>query len=102
MQAYIGLFDSLDGKDEESSSEDVNFAYAMKLWGNLVGDTAMEARGNLMLAVLKRSLNEYFLLSPGNVNHPANFVPNMVSGILFENKVHHTTYFGTLNQYIQG
>lgn len=32
---------------------------------------------------------------------PPSFVPNKVSGILFENKVDHTTYFGNELQYIQ-
>ncbi|KAI5806965.1 glycosyl hydrolase family 81-domain-containing protein [Geopyxis carbonaria] len=97
-----GLFPSLDGKDEESSSEDANFAYAMKMWGRVSGDTAMEGRANLLLAVLRRSIGEYMLLSNGNSNHPAAFAPNRLSGILFENKVHHTTYFGTNTEYIHG
>lgn len=33
---------------------------------------------------------------------PANFIPNKVAGILFENKIDHTTYFGTNLEYIQG
>jgi endo-1,3(4)-beta-glucanase len=49
-----GIFASADGKDEESGSEDYNFAYAMKLWGIVTKNTAMHARGNIMLAVLKR------------------------------------------------
>ncbi|KAG5299884.1 endo-1,3-beta-glucanase Engl1 [Histoplasma capsulatum G186AR] len=97
-----GLFESYDGKDEESSSEDALFAYALKLWGKAIGDASMEARGNLMLAVLARSLHAYFLLRSDNVNHPANFIANKVTGILFENKVDHTTYFGTNLEYIQG
>ncbi|KAI5816307.1 endo-1,3(4)-beta-glucanase [Pyronema omphalodes] len=97
-----GLFESFDGKDEESSSEDYNFAYAMKLWGNVIGDAAMEARGNLMLGIMKRSMNSYMLLSPGNRNHPEGFVPGMITGILFENKVDRTTYFGNVVQYIHG
>lgn len=97
-----GLFESADGKDEESSSEDVHFAYAMKLWGRVIGDSAMEARGNLMLAVLKRSLNSYFLYLSSNTIMPAKLLGNKVSGILFENKVDHTTYFGTDVQYTQG
>lgn len=51
-----GLFASADGKDEESGSEDYNFAYATKLWGIVTKNTAMHARGNIMLAVLKRYL----------------------------------------------
>lgn len=97
-----GLFDSADGKDEESSSEDANLAYAVKMWGHVINDKAMEARGNVMLAVLKRSLRNYFLLESNNVNQPANFIGNKVTGILFENKVDHVTYFGPNIEYVQG
>lgn len=97
-----GLFESADGKDEESSSEDAFFAYAMKMWGHVIGDTSMEARGNLMLSILARTLNSYFLLSSDNKNQPANFIGNKVTGILFENKIDHTTYFGANPEYIQG
>jgi endo-1,3(4)-beta-glucanase len=62
----------------------------------------MEARGNLMLAVLARSLRNYFLLESSNRNHPSNFIANKVTGILFENKVDHVTYFGTNIEFIQG
>ncbi|KAL8830759.1 MAG: hypothetical protein Q9191_001259, partial [Dirinaria sp. TL-2023a] len=41
-----GLFESADSKDEESSSEDTLFAYALKMWGRVTGDASMEARGN--------------------------------------------------------
>ena len=49
-----GLFASGDGKDEESSSEDYNFSYGMKLWGFVTKNPAMQACGDLMLAVQKR------------------------------------------------
>lgn len=97
-----GLYESGDGKDEESSSEDSMFAYALKMWGKTIGDPSMEARGNLMLAVQSRSLQNYFLLQSDNVNQPAEFIGNKVTGIIFENKVDHTTYFGTNFEYIQG
>ncbi|KAL8766185.1 MAG: hypothetical protein Q9209_006950 [Squamulea sp. 1 TL-2023] len=97
-----GLFESADAKDEESSSEDAFFAYAIKMWGKVTGDRSMEARGNLMLSVLARTLRNYFLMQEGNMNHPAEFVGNMVSGVLFENKVDATTYFGTNLEYIHG
>lgn len=97
-----GLFDSADGKDEESSSEDALLAYALKMWGKITKDHAMEARGNLMLAVLKRSLRNYFLLEKSNQNQPVQFRENKVTGILFENKVDHTTYFGRNIEFIQG
>lgn len=97
-----GLFESADGKDEESSSEDTMFAYALKMWGKTIGDASMEARGNLMLSVLTRSLRDYFLLKENNVNQDSSFIGNKVTGIMFENKVDHTTYFGANWEYIQG
>ncbi|KAF4768351.1 hypothetical protein HAV15_002079 [Penicillium sp. str.  len=97
-----GLFESYDGKDQESTSEDTMFAYAIKMWGQTTGDASMEARGNVMLGILGRSLNNYFLMEDDNVNQPANFTGNKVTGILFENKVDHTTYFGANLEYIQG
>ncbi|KAI9678861.1 MAG: hypothetical protein M1817_005921 [Caeruleum heppii] len=97
-----GLFESGDGKDEESSSEDAFFAYALKMWGKVVGDSNMEARGNLMLAILTRTLQNYFLMEDSNRNQPPAFVPNKVTGILFENKADHATYFGLNTEYIQG
>ena len=119
-----GLFESADSKDEESSSEDTFFSYASKMWGQVIGDDAMEARGNLMLAIQARTLINYFLLQSDNVNQPTNFIGNKVTGIvcpptktfsfsvysnsadriiqLFENKIDHTTYFGANPEYIQG
>ncbi|KAL8711372.1 MAG: hypothetical protein Q9220_004269 [cf. Caloplaca sp. 1 TL-2023] len=97
-----GLFDSGDGKDQESTSEDALFSYAMKMWGRTSGDAAMEARGNLMLAVQKRAFQNYFLMEADNINQPANFIGNKVTGILFENKCDHVTYFGARPEYIQG
>jgi endo-1,3(4)-beta-glucanase len=97
-----GLFESADGKDQESSSEDTMFAYALKMWGKTIGDSSMEARGNLMLSVLTRTLRDYFLLEKSNGNQPSDFIGNKVTGILFENKIDHTTYFGANLEYIQG
>ncbi|KAL2136084.1 hypothetical protein VTI74DRAFT_5490 [Chaetomium olivicolor] len=97
-----GLFDTLDGKDQESSSEDTMHAYAIKMWGAVSEDRNMEARGNLMLALQARSLQSYYLYLSYNTIQPPNFTPNKVAGILFENKIDHTTYFGTNIEYIQG
>lgn len=96
-----GLFSSGDGKDEESSSEDYNCYYGFKLWGSITGDTALEQRSLIQLGMLNASLNSYFLMDNSNTIQPANFIGNKVTGILFENKVDHTTYFGTALQYIQ-
>lgn len=97
-----GLFESADGKNEESSSEDTMASYGIKMWGQITGDKNMEARGNLMLAIQARSLSDYFLYVDSNAVEPAQFIGNKVSGILFENKIDHTTYFGNLVEYIEG
>ncbi|EON99804.1 putative glycoside hydrolase family 81 protein [Phaeoacremonium minimum UCRPA7] len=97
-----GLFETYDGKDQESSSEDTMAAYAIKMWGMVSGDANMAARGNLMLSVLARSLQKYYLYTSDNTVEPSNFIANKVAGILFENKIDHTTYFGTNTEYIQG
>ncbi|KAF2400691.1 endo-1,3-beta-glucanase Engl1 [Trichodelitschia bisporula] len=97
-----GIFESADGKDQESTSEDVFASYALKMWGAISGDRNMEARGNLMLAVQARTFPTYFLMEDSNTVQPRQIVGNKVTGILFENKVDHATYFGMNPEYIQG
>lgn len=77
-----GLFESGDGKDEESSSEDVFATYALKMWGEVVGDPNLAARSTLQLAVQKRSLQSYFLYESNNTVQPPQFIGNKVSGIV--------------------
>ena len=97
-----GLYETFDGRDEESSSEDAMSSYALKIWGKVIGDANLEARGNLMLSITARSLQNYFLYESTNTIQPANIVGNKVSGILFENKIDHTTYFGGSVEFVQG
>jgi endo-1,3(4)-beta-glucanase len=90
------------GKDEESSSEDYNSIYALKLWGEVIGDQSMVGRSNLMLGVMRRSMQDYILMSQDNTVQPPNFIHNFVAGILFESKVNHTTWFGNNPEFIHG
>jgi endo-1,3(4)-beta-glucanase len=39
-----GLYDTLDGKNQESSSEDTMHAYGLKMWGSVTRDENLEAR----------------------------------------------------------
>lgn len=96
-----GLFESGDGKDQESSSEDVMSIYAIKLWANVTSNKNLEMITNLQLTILKDSINHYFLYDDSNITEPSQFILNKCSGILFENKIHHTTYFGNNLEYIQ-
>lgn len=76
--------------------------YALKMWGTVVGDTNLVSRANLQLAILARSLRNYYLYESNNKVQPSQFIGNKVAGILFENKVDHTTYFDPSIEAIQG
>ena len=97
-----GLFESGDGKDQESSSEDSFASYAVKMWGKISGNPNLEATGDLRIAVQQRSFHNYFLMQADNTIQPPQFIGNKVTGILFENKIDHATYFGGNIEYIQG
>ncbi|CVK85090.1 related to glucan 1,3-beta-glucosidase [Fusarium mangiferae] len=97
-----GVLEAPDGKDQESSAEDAFSTYAIKMWGKVTGDANLEARGNLQLAVTARSLQSYFLLASDNDVQPAKFIGNRATGILWDRKINHTTYFGDEIAYIQG
>ena len=55
-----------------------------------------------MLAVQSRSFKDYYLYASDNGVQPAKFIGNKAAGILFENKIDHTRYFGSNIEYIQG
>ncbi|KAF5664879.1 glucan 1,3-beta-glucosidase [Fusarium heterosporum] len=97
-----GLTPMWDGKDQESSSEDMMSVYALKMWGTVIKDTNMVARANLQLAVMSRAMQQYYYYTTTNTAQPSNFIGNKVAGILFENKVHHTTWFDASIEAVQG
>lgn len=97
-----GLFELSDGKNEESTSEDAFSTYALRMWGIASNQTSLALRATLQLAVTKRSLQHYFLMQTGNVDQPPQFINNRVTGILFENKIDHVTFFGSKTEYVQG
>lgn len=51
---------------------------------------------------MTHSLQSYYLYTNDNKNQPSNFIGNKVAGILFENKVDHTTFFSPDIEAIQG
>ncbi|QLL33666.1 hypothetical protein HG536_0E05770 [Torulaspora globosa] len=97
-----GLFENGNGKNQESSSEDYNFAYGMKLWGSVIEDSSMELRGDLMISIMAESMGEYYLYLDSNQVEPREIIGNKVCGILFDNIIDYTTYFGTNVEYKHG
>lgn len=56
----------------------------------------------MQLSIIARSLQHYYLYKKDNQVQPRQFIGNKVAGILFENKVDHTTYFDPNIEAIQG
>jgi len=97
-----GVSPFADGKDQESTSEEINFHYGLMLWGKASGNADLEQLGKLMLKVNSRAINNYFLMTSDNKVHPKEILPNKVTGIFFDNKVDYTTWFGPNREYIHG
>ncbi|CAI5712870.1 unnamed protein product [Hyaloperonospora brassicae] len=97
-----GVTPMADGKDEESTSEDVNFSYGMMLWGKVTANKAVEDLGSLMLRLNARAVRTYFLMTSDNTIHPPQFVPNHVTGIFFDNKADYATWFSAEKYCIHG
>ncbi|DBA04435.1 TPA: hypothetical protein N0F65_010031 [Lagenidium giganteum] len=91
-----------DGKDQESTSEDINFYYGMMLWGIATGKKAVEDLGSLMMRIDAHAIRTYFLLDSDSKIHPAEFTKNHVTGIFFDNKVDYTTWFSPKKHCIHG
>lgn len=56
----------------------------------------------MQLSIMSRSLQSYYLYQESNTVQPKQFIGNKVAGILFENKVDHTTFFSPDIEAIQG
>lgn len=56
----------------------------------------------MQLSILSRALQHYYLYQEDNVVQPKEFIGNKVAGILFENKIDHTTFFSPDIEAIQG
>ncbi|XBW35319.1 hypothetical protein QEN19_000885 [Hanseniaspora menglaensis] len=97
-----GLDYNINGLNEESTSEDYNFAYGMKMWGSVIGDKSMQYRADTMIQILSRAMSSYFLLEDSNTIMPSEIISNKVAGISFQNYLDYTTYFGNDISYIHG
>lgn len=97
-----GLDYNINGLNEESTSEDYNFAYGMKMWAEVIGDTSMRYRADTMIQILSRAMESYFLFDDNNDVIPSEMISNKVAGISFQNYLDYTTYFGNDISYIHG
>jgi endo-1,3(4)-beta-glucanase len=109
-----GITSSMDGKNEESISEDINFSNSLMLYGKVLNNPRLYINGKIMASIQVETINKYFLfhLDDDDKNHPLPPPPppspphllkqNQVTGILFENKIIYTTWFSNEKFCIHG
>lgn len=97
-----GVTPSADGKDEESTSEDINFYFGVQMWGRATGNRALEQTGEMLVSLTAHTVQELFLMKTGNTHHHPDYVKNHVTGIFFQNKAHYGTFFGADEWFIHG
>ncbi|KAI8328778.1 endo-1,3(4)-beta-glucanase [Chlamydoabsidia padenii] len=83
----IKINGAMEGRDQESVPESVNFYWGMKLWGLATDSPGLVTLANLQLDIMKRTTYAYFWMLNSNKNRHVGLVMNKVIGILFEQKL---------------
>ena len=89
-----------DGNNEESSSEDLNFATALVLWGNVTGDATTRDLGAFLYETTISAVEQYWFdvdkdVYPKGYNHP-------IAGIVWGDGVKYNTWWDRNAIYIHG
>eukprot|EP01128_Nolandella_sp_AFSM9_P007004 TRINITY_DN3731_c0_g1_i1.p1 TRINITY_DN3731_c0_g1~~TRINITY_DN3731_c0_g1_i1.p1 ORF type:complete len:815 (+),score=133.38 TRINITY_DN3731_c0_g1_i1:158-2446(+) len=95
-----GLDPTMDGKNQESTSEAVNAYYAIHLFGLAIGDQRLSDWGRLLTATEIRSTHTYWQIKPDTVVYTPPFRENTVVGILWSLKADYATFFGANPEFI--
>ena len=97
-----GLPHNGDGKDQESTSEEINLYYGVHLWGKVTGNTKLQKLAQTILSLNIATIKEFFLFKRDNPHHPSKYARNHVSGMLFQRSVQFATWFGLRKEYVHG
>lgn len=97
-----GVAPNGDGKDQESTSEELNLLFGIHLWGDMVGNMQLKQLGETMLSLDVLTIQEFFLMKRDSPHFPPEFSSNHVTGIFFQNKVDYTTWFSGKKSNIHG
>jgi endo-1,3(4)-beta-glucanase len=89
-----GLYENVEGRDQESTSEAVNAWYGVQLLGLATGDARMRDLGRLLLALEVDSARTYWQVSAPSSIYPDPFAQSRCVGRLFETRVTFDTFFG--------
>ena len=88
------------GNNHESSSESINFATAVMLWGEMTGDTGMTGLGQMLYSVEAEAISEYWFNRYGTV-FPESF-PHESLGMVWGDGGSHATWFSAEPEMIKG
>lgn len=89
-----------DGNNQESSSESMNFATAVILWGEATGQTDVRDLGVYLHATETTAVEQYWF-DVDNAVFPADY-PHVAIGMVWGGKGVHSTWFGANPEFIHG
>ncbi|XP_071735121.1 glucan endo-1,3-beta-D-glucosidase-like [Rutidosis leptorrhynchoides] len=82
-----GLFEFIDGRNQESSSEAVNAYYSAALMGLAYGDTQLYKVGSLLTSLEIHAVQKWWHVEEDSRLYDANFTrENRMTGVLWSNK----------------
>lgn len=85
---------SLDGKNQESTSEAVHAYYAISLFGLVTNQSQVRDFGRLLLAMEIRSTRLYYHMAGNSSVYQQPFSNNGIVGVLWSDKADYATFFG--------
>ena len=88
------------GNNHESSSESMNFATAVMLWGEMTGDTGMTDLGQMLYSVEAEAISEYWFNRYGKA-FPEGFQYESL-GMVWGDGGSHATWFSAEPEMIKG
>ncbi|NND71295.1 MAG: carbohydrate-binding protein, partial [Rhodothermales bacterium] len=89
-----------DGNNQESSSESMNFAAALILWGEATDQTEIRDLGVFLHATETTAVEQYWF-DVDNVVFPEDY-PHVAIGMVWGGKGVHSTWFGADPEFIHG
>lgn len=89
-----------DGNNQESSSESMNFASAVVLWGEVTGQAEIRDLGIFLYTTESTAIDQYWF-DVDNEVFPESY-PYGALGIVWGGKGAHTTWFGNNPEFIHG
>ncbi len=95
-----GHGDFEEGNNQESSSESMNFASAVVLWGEVTGQPEIRDMGIFLYATETTAVEQYWFDVDGEV-FPEDYPHNAI-GMVWGSKGVHATWFGGAPEFVRG